>query len=493
VRPVLAPEEMSESDRRTIEAGTPQDVLMERAGHAVARAVRRTSGGAYGARALIVCGKGNNGGDGLVAARLLTEWGVRVDVMKLSEGIDRASFTRALGRQPVFVDAMFGTGFQGKLDEDAAWVATAVSGSGVKVVAVDIPSGVDGRTGAVVADAVRADVTVTFAALKPGLVCEPGRSYAGHVEIVDIGIELAVEAGAAALGETEATDVAAWLPRRKVDTHKWAVGGVMVVGGSGGMIGAPTLVSHAALRAGAGIVWCGLPGTDAAGRASGTEVITKALPETPDGSLDESAAGVVLQGLDRFGALVVGPGLGGDPHTGRAVADLVAAAPVPLVLDADGLNALHGDLGPLHKRHSAQGEATVLTPHAAEFERLFGRPVGDDRVESARIAAQDSNSVVLLKGATTVIAAPDGRAALNPTGSPWLATAGTGDVLSGIVAAFIARGVPAFEAAVAAAWVHGRAVDFVEPAGPTGMIASDLVEAIPRTLVALDRGELREA
>jgi NAD(P)H-hydrate epimerase len=446
---------------------------MDRAGRAVAWAVREVAGGAYGRRVVVVCGKGNNGGDGLVAARVLRTWGMRADVFALAEGVDRVRAQRALARADVVVDAMYGTGFSGALEGDAAWFAEQAAGAGAAVVAVDIPSGVDGLTGAIAGPAVRADRTVTFAARKPGLLFPPGATRAGVVTVADIGIDVA---GGRA-GVTEAADVAAWVPGRAAETHKWEVGGLMVVGGTLGMTGAPMLVSRAAMRTGAGIVWSGLPG-DAAAAASGTEIITVALPATPEGALDVSAVGVVLRDLDRFGALVVGPGLGRDERTVAAVNQLVADAPVPLVLDADGLNALRGDLAPLRVRHTMLDAPVVLTPHAGEFARLVGEPPGADRIAAARRLADAAEAVVLLKGSGTVIAEPGpaGRVAVNPTGGPWLASAGTGDVLAGIVGALLARGCGAFEAAAAGAWLHGRAAD---RAGHTGMIAGDLIAAIP--------------
>jgi NAD(P)H-hydrate epimerase len=485
---------MTRADERAIAAGTPVEVLMERAGQAVAWAVRRACGGTYGKRVVVVCGKGNNGGDGLVAARVLRGWGVRVDVFELAGDIGHAQFSRAVARANCVVDAMFGTGFRGALEDDAAWVADAIHHSMAYVVAVDIPSGVNGATGAIVDEAVWADETVCFAALKPGLVLEPGRSYAGTVDVVDIGIDVTVEpasepdAGPDAephaelgaeernesLGVTDGHDLVAWVPSRAVGAHKW-VSGLMVVGGSSGMIGAPTMVSHAAMRAGAGIVWCGIPGAEAAARASGSEVITKALPATKSGALAEDAAGVVLETLDRFKALVVGPGLGTRRSTAAAVRRLVARARIPLVLDADGLNALGGDLGPLRDRRAG----TVLTPHDGEYARLLGEAPGADRIAAARRLAVESGCVALLKGPGTVIADPSGRAVVNPTGGPWLATAGTGDVLSGIIGGFLARGADPFEAAAAGAFVHGRAAD---AAGHTGLVAGDLIGALPATL-----------
>ncbi len=481
MRPLLTPDEMRTADARAVATGTPVAVLMERAGRAVARAVRTELGGTYGRRVVIVCGRGNNGGDGLVAARVLEQWGVRVDVFRLDAGLDRAACARALARADVLVDAMFGTGFRGCLDGDAAWFAEQTTTTSCGRVAVDIPSGVSGLTGAIEGVAVRADRTVCFAAYKPGLLFEPGRTHAGRVEVVDIGLDIGVagcgDAEAPAAGVISERDVATWLPDRRADAHKWSAGGVLVVGGSSGMTGAPMMVSHAAMRVGAGIVWCGMPG-DAAVRASGSEVVTRLLPAAPNGSLGADAAIAVLAELSRFRVLVLGPGLGDGSTTRAAVQRIVAEAPVALVLDADGLNALEGDVSSLRGR-ADRGMATILTPHAAEYARLVGHAVGPDRIVAARELAEAARSVVLLKGPGTVIAAPEGRLAVNPSGGPWLATAGSGDVLSGIIGGLAARGTGTFEAAAAGAWLHGRAADV---AGHTGLVAGDLVAAIPETL-----------
>lgn len=471
MEPVVTPTEMAAADRRTIAAGTPVEVLMERAGTSVAWAVRRQLDGVYGQRAVVVCGKGNNGGDGLVAARVLAGWGVRVDVAQLVEAPDPAALDRVLDRADVLVDAMYGTGFTGSLDGPAAHVAER--SGGLDTVAVDIPSGIDGHTGARAGTAVRATTTVTFAARKPGLIFEPGRSDAGIVQVADIGIDV----GPVNLGLTEERDAHRWLRdhERPPDTNKWR-SGVLVVGGSGGMTGAPRFVSEAAMRAGAGIVWCGVPGHEAAARAGGSEIIAKTLPATDDGAL----AGLddLLASVERFQALAVGPGLGTAEATRAAVRELVAKAPVPMVLDADGLNAFAGDAARLDDRPGP----TVLTPHDGEYARLFGQPVGADRVDAARQLAAVTGSIVLLKGPATVVADPNGHAALNPTGGSELATAGSGDVLTGIIAGLIARGLSPFDAAVAGAFIHGRAGD---GPGHTGLIARDLIAALPRTLADL--------
>lgn len=480
---VLTPTGMAAADRRAVASGTPVETLMDRAGRAVAWTVRRAVGGTYGRRVVLVCGKGNNGGDGRVAARVLAAWGVRTTVVEVDAPIDRRRARRAFGAADAVVDAMYGTGFRGALAGDAAWVVEQLEAFSGEVVAVDVPSGVDGLTGAVSGPAVRATRTVTFAARKPGLLFEPGRSRAGDVVVADLGIVVdAVDAADAPIGLVEADDVRRWLPARAPDAHKWT-SGVLVVGGSGGMTGAPLLVSHAAMRAGAGIVWCALPGAAAARAAAGGEVITKALPaDEPDATLARASLDTVLADADRFAALAVGPGLGGgEPDLQFVVRGLVAEAGPPLVLDADGLNALAGDFASLRARRT-RGAPVVLTPHAGEYRRLMGAPVGADRLAAARALAARAGAVVLLKGPGTVVASPDGEVVLNPTGGAALATAGSGDALTGIVAGFLARGADAFRAAAAGAWVHGRVADrLVATRGP-GLVAGDIVAGISRTL-----------
>jgi ADP-dependent NAD(P)H-hydrate dehydratase / NAD(P)H-hydrate epimerase len=471
VQPVLTPAEMGAADERTIAAGTAQAVLMERAGHAVAWTVRSRLGATYGKRVVAVCGKGNNGGDGLIAARVLRGWGIRVDVFELADGVPAPAFERALRRADMLVDAMFGTGFRGALEGDAALVAR--HSAEIPTIAIDIPSGVDGLTGAVHGDATTAVATVTFAARKTGVCFEPGRSLAGEVTVADIGIDV----GEATMGVVETADVRAWLPPRPGDANKWTAG-LLVVGGSGGMTGAPIMASHAAMRAGAGIVWCGVPGLEAASRAGGTEVVVKVLRATPEGAL----AGLPTElrdALGRFRAAAIGPGLGTAEPTRAAVHELVSALTIPLVLDADGLNAFAGNASGLRGRPAP----TVLTPHDGEYARLAGTPVGEDRVAAARNLAEVTECVVLLKGPGTVVAAPDGRAALETGGTAALATAGSGDVLTGIIGGLLTRGLDAFQAAAAGAVLHGLAAD---AAGHTGLVASDLVAALPSTLSALE-------
>jgi hydroxyethylthiazole kinase-like uncharacterized protein yjeF len=357
-------------------------------------------------------------------------------------------------------------------------VARVLAEAVVATLAIDIPSGVDGTTGAVLGDAVRAIETVSFAALKPGLLFEPGRIHAGRVRVVDIGIAVGSDLHVLDVGDLH-------LPHRAPDGHKWSTG-ALVVGGSTGMVGAPLMAARAAARAGAGMVVCGVPGSDAAARASGEELVTRALPATPTGGLDAAAADAVLADIGRFRALALGPGLGREDATQAAVRRLVATCPIPIVVDADGLNALAADPDALRTRRTAGHPLAVLTPHAGEYARLAGEKLGDDRVQAARELAARLGAVVLLKGPGTVIAAPDGYAVVNRTGGSELATAGTGDVLTGIIAGLLAAGASPFDAAATGAYVHGRAAS----AAGTGddLVATDLIGALHRTLDALRSG-----
>ncbi len=484
MRPVLTPAEMAEADRSAIERGTSESELVERAGRAVARHAVQMLGGTYGRRVVIVCGKGNNGADGRVAARVLRGRGVGVDEIDAEEFSD--DDLRSLLRADLAIDAMYGTGFRGELTGTPAAVANQLEALSLPVLAVDIPSGVRGTTGAVEFVAVHADETVCFAAYKPGLLFEPGRSYAGRVRVVDIGIDVADRS---TLGVLDLDDLT--LPERAPDDHKWSAG-CLVVGGSNGMVGAPILAGTAALRTGAGMVVCAVPGSTAAANVSGHELVARALPATAGGALDETAAAEVMKEVPRYRVLAIGPGLGRDTATQAAVRAIVAEADVPVVIDADALNAIAIEPFVLHARHAAGHPLAVLTPHAGEYERLAGRPVGEDRVAAARTLAADLQAIVLLKGPGTVIAAPWGAAIVNPTGGSALATAGTGDVLTGVIAGLIARGADSFQAASTGAYVHGVAAEVASDAPQ--LVASDLVAALPRTLRELrNRRDPRES
>jgi NAD(P)H-hydrate epimerase len=443
MQPIVTPDEMAAIDAA---APVPVDVLIARAGAAVARRAREMLGGAYGRRVVVVAGKGNNGADGRAAAAHLERRGVRVEVIAAPDAAPR------LPAADLVIDAAYGTGFRG--DYDAPDPGTA------DVLAVDIPSGVDATSGELRGSPLRADSTVTFAALKPGLVLEPGRSQAGAIHLADIGLD--VSCATAAL--VERSDVATWLPARDVDAHKWKAA-VLVVAGSPGMAGAAALAAGAAQRAGAGMVRLGVPGVVADPRAP-IEVVAVDLP-----ALDWTDRALELG--DRCHAFVVGPGLGLDDRTQAPIRELVAAAPVPIVVDGDGLTALGNRARDVIARRTAP---TILTPHDGEYERLAGATPGGDRFDAVRRLARDTGAVVVLKGATPLVAEPNGTVHAVTTGDERLATAGTGDVLSGIIGALLARGCGALQAASAGAWLLGRAAEL---APSHGMVSSDLLDLLP--------------
>ncbi|MEY2458349.1 MAG: ADP-dependent NAD(P)H-hydrate dehydratase / NAD(P)H-hydrate epimerase [Acidimicrobiaceae bacterium] len=442
MQPVVTPEEMAAIDRSAPE---PVDVLVARAGNAVALRALAMLGGAYGRKVVVVAGKGNNGNDGRDAARRLRQRGARVEVLDAGA----VGPGERLGPCDLVIDAAYGTGFHGEYE--------APDPGRAAVLAVDIPSGVNGLTGEAAPGAVRADATVTFAALKPGLLFYPGRELAGAVTVADIGLDCS----SATTDVIEASDVADWLPERPHETHKWR-SAIWIVAGSPGMGGAAALAAGGAQRAGAGYVRLSTPGADL-GTVVPVEVVRTKVPHV-GWDVD------VLEGLTRFKALIVGPGIGIDPATAPSVQRVVLESSVPTVVDGDGLTLLGTDVG-LYAH-----PLTVLTPHDGEYERLMGQPPGADRIEAARALARATNATVLLKGATPVIADSDGRALLVTTGDARLATAGTGDVLSGIIGALLAQAMHPLRAAAAGAWLHGRASTL----GPRrGLVASDLLDGLP--------------
>jgi NAD(P)H-hydrate epimerase len=367
----------------------------------------------------------------------------------------RASLDRELARADVAIDGIFGTGFHGVPEGAWAEAISALNASDVPVVAVDIPSGVNGDTGAVEGDAVWAAITVTFGALKPGVVLLPGAERAGVVEVAEIGFP--PDLVRSDLRMVEEADVAGLLPSRPVETHKRASGTVLVIGGSRVFTGAVCLAAEAAYRAGAGLVAVAVPeGILPVVQAHLTEPTYIPLPQTADGTIAHAAGAVLTEHLERAHAVALGPGVTTNDQTASFVRTLARTCPVPFVLDADGLNAFAGRAGELAERRSE----AILTPHAGEFARLAGstaRDVEADRVGAVRKLAAEVQATVLLKGSRTLIGTPDGEVRINPTGGPVLATGGTGDVLTGAIAGLLARGLRPLDAATAAAWVHGVA------------------------------------
>jgi ADP-dependent NAD(P)H-hydrate dehydratase / NAD(P)H-hydrate epimerase len=490
--PLYDAEGMRAVDRWAIEErGVPSLELMEAAGRAVAEAV---AGLAPQGPVRVVCGKGNNAGDGFVATRLLREMGFEAEALLLWPGEElrgdaAVNFERcggqlvegdlgsALAGSGAIVDAIFGTGFSGAPREPAVAAIEAIEGCGAPVVACDVASGVDASSGEVAGAAVRADVTVSFHAAKLGQRIAPGKRCTGKLRVVSIGIPAGAP-GEAAGGEI-GLGVLSLAPLRGADSTKFSSGQVAIAGGSRGLTGAVRMSSLAAIRAGAGYATVAVPADlEVVFEVAQPEVMSVGCPGG-DGCLVPASAKAVLRTFERAAAGVLGPGLGRDPGSfelAREVADKIGA---PLVIDADGLNAFAGRLPALDKREAA----TLLTPHAGELARLLERDSAEidaRRLASAREAARAAAAIVVLKGDDTIVTDGD-RVAVNALSAPGLATAGSGDVLSGIAAALLARGLEPFAAACAAVHAHARAGR--EAAARVGaaesVIAGDVIEAVP--------------
>lgn len=492
LKPLYDAEGMRAVDRWAIETqGVPSLELMEAAGTAVAEAVASL---APQGPVRVVCGKGNNGGDGFVAARVLAAMGFEVEVLLLWPGEElrgdaAVNFERfggdlvegelapRLAGSGAVVDAIFGTGFSGAPREPAAAAIAAVNASGAPVVACDIASGVDASSGEVEGKAVRADLTVSFHGAKLGQLVAPGKRFAGELRVVPIGIPPGAPDEPAG-GEISAA-VLSLLPRRGPASTKFSSGQVAVAGGSRGLTGAVRMCSLAAIRAGAGYATVAVPADlELVFEIAQAEVMSVGCPGG-DGCLVPASAKAVLRTFERAAAGVLGPGLGRDPGSLELAREVAAKIEAPLVLDADGLGAFAGRLGDLRARLAP----TILTPHAGELGRLLGRDsdqIDAHRLAAAREAAAASKAIVVLKGDDTIVT--DGsRLAVNALAAPGLATAGSGDVLSGIAAAFLARGLEPFSAACAAVIAHARAGRAAaERVGAAeAVIAGDVIDAVP--------------
>ena len=493
--PLFAADEMQAADAWAIdEQGVPSLDLMERAGTGLARLTARV---ARQGRIRVVVGKGNNGGDGLVVARLLREEGRDVDVLALGpleelRGDPAANLERLPGASPepfepekledsgAVVDAILGTGFEGEVREPARGAVAAMNEGDAPVVACDVPTGVNASTGEVEGEAVRATATGTFHGSKLGLHLAPGAFHAGEVEVVEIGIPRgAPEPGSAGLISERVLDR---FPRRTREGTKFTSGVVVIVGGSLGLTGAPALAALAAARAGAGYVQVAVPGSvQPAMDMRLLEQMSQGLPDE-DGAHVPEGAEQVAELAKRAGALVLGPGLGRSEGAAELARRVAREVHVPLLVDADGLNAHAGHLDGLRERESP----AVLTPHAGELGRLLeidSDEVSAHRLAHAREAAARSGCVVLLKGDDTLVALPEGEVAVNPGGTPALATAGTGDVLSGLIGTLLAKGLGPFEAASLGAFAHVRAGDAsARRFGADHVLAGDVIECLPKGL-----------
>jgi hydroxyethylthiazole kinase-like uncharacterized protein yjeF len=498
MEPLFQAPEMRATDAWAIETkGVPSLDLMERAGEGLARVVAQR---APAGRIAIVCGKGNNGGDGLVAARLLRQAGRDVEVLAVwppewmqgdaQEQVRRlpgaapATYDAArLDRAHVIVDALLGTGSTGAPRDPAAQVIEEMNAAKARVVAADVPSGVDASTGEVAGPAVRAAATATFHRAKPGLWVNPGKACAGAVEVVEIGIPR----GGPAKPETGliGAGVLRDMPRRTPASTKFSSGNVFVIGGSTGLTGAPTMAALAAMRAGAGYVTVAGPASlEPTFSVRLLEAMMVGLPEEA-GALGPEAVEPALRAIQRADAVVFGPGLSRSEGAQAFAREMFERIDVPLVIDADGLNAL---AGVFPEDLPSRRWPTVLTPHAGELGRLL--EIASDEVERTRLAcvreaAARSRAYVVLKGDDTLVAAPGGRVAVSRGNAPALATAGTGDVLAGVTGAMLAKGLAPAHAACAAVYAHVRAGQLAAaPHGPDGVIASDVIRELPAALTA---------
>jgi NAD(P)H-hydrate epimerase len=502
---------MREIDRLATERhGVPSLDLMENAALEVVRAIEEEYGSLAGRRIVVLAGKGNNGGDALAVARLLlnrkaevkvfllvkgedlagdaaVQWGKCRDLpLAVREAVDQSAVEAALARADLAVDGLFGTGLKSPLTGVARSVVEALNGARLQgVVAIDLPSGVDADSGAVLGAAVHATTTVTLALPKRGLFLYPGAGYVGKLRVADIGIPAPLlDEAPAEVVVTEEGEVADLLKPFPPDVHKGRRGHLLVVAGSLGKTGAAVMTARGALRCGAGLVTVAVPATLQPLVAQQImEAMTLPLAETKDRTLAPEALEPILQALEGKDVLAIGPGLSTHTETVDLVRALLPRVRGPVVLDADSLNALAGAPEILRQMPSP----CLLTPHPGEMGRLMGAgaaAVQGDRLGTARAFALRWGVYVVLKGAHTVMAMPDGRLRINPTGGPGMATGGTGDVLTGMLGALLAQGFSPEEAMTAGVYLHGKAGELAEAAyGERGMVAGDLIEQIPEAIL----------
>jgi ADP-dependent NAD(P)H-hydrate dehydratase / NAD(P)H-hydrate epimerase len=517
---VVSAEEMRWCDETTINTySIPGLLLMENAGRGVAEVVKQEYFPLQSKHILVLCGKGNNGGDGFVIARMLMNSCARVSILliaspselkgdaktnfKILQTISKKSngqitiqryskrILSKLAKPDIIIDAMFGTGFTGSVRKPFAEVIEWVNQQQAKIVAVDNPSGVNGTTGRVENCAVRADVTVTFGQLKSGLLCNQGREFAGSVRVVDIGIpRMVTEDKRLQTFLAEESDVRRVFPKRSLHAHKYSVGKVLVLAGSKGLTGAAALCCTSALRAGAGAVVLGTPEQvyPILSRKL-TETMVFPLPATSAGTLSLAALDIIHEKLAWADVLVIGPGLSQNSETQQLILKILLEYRGKILIDADGLNALaaHG----IYKLRSSRAKF-ILTPHVGEFSRISKRSstdIEEHRIDSARELAKSVGVTVVLKGMPTIIASQDGSTVLNSTGNPGMATAGAGDVLSGIIAGLWAQGMSDVEASWAGVFLHGLSGDMIaKKIGERSLMANDIIECLPSALQSIEGG-----
>ena len=515
---IATSEQMRSIDKRAIDGlGIPGLVLMENAGKGVMHCMEQVAGDLRGKSVVVVCGKGNNGGDGFVVSRLLREKGAHIrafllaradevsgdaavnlkrfvsmggELKELSEGIVSQELAPALGRAHFVIDAIYGTGFRGPAIGLAARAIESINSSSGFVFSIDLPSGLDCDTGSAEGPCIRASATAALALLKKGLVFYPGRKLAGQTFVVDIGIPgECVEEEAIELELTDSLMAKEWFPPRQPDVHKGDCGKIAVVGGSVGLTGAVTLCSMAAARTGAGLVTAAVPASlNDILEVKMTEPMTRPVPETRERTLSIRAKDEILGLVESYDVLALGPGLSRNAESAALAREVLRSSTKLTVLDADGLNAFVDHVDLLAKC----GTRLILTPHVVEMSRLTSDnpdAIARDRIDSARRLAAKLGVVVLLKGAPTVIAQESGTIYVNPTGNAGLASGGAGDVLTGIIAGLLGQGVPPIHAAALGAYLHGLSADVAkEKLGEEGMLAGDLIECIPEAILRLRAG-----
>lgn len=509
---LLKADEMKNIDARaTSEFGIPSLILMENAGLRTLEVIEDILGQTKNQMIIILAGKGNNGGDGLVIARhlinsgavvetyltgqveelthdsrinyeILVKMGARILPLSSEEDLDRMMLS--LMNADLIVDALYGIGFKGSLNQFDSRLVKMVNWCRAPVVAVDIPSGVEADTGRVHGDAVRANHTVTFALPKIGLVLEPGKEYAGTLSVADISIPTVLlednNIKTNLIGEAM---LGALIKPRSASSHKGTYGHALMLGGSPGMVGAIMMASQAALRTGAGLVTAGVPESLTAAIDAGLmEVMTAPLAETGQSAIALEALPAIENLLGTVSVCAIGPGMSRYPEAGAIVRYILERSGVPLVIDADGLNALENDVAILKDRQVP----IVLTPHPGEMARLTGKTIEEiqsQRLETAQTFAQEWGVTLVLKGNKTIIANPAGEVHINISGNPGMATAGSGDVLTGIISGLIAQGLKPQDAAFAGVYLHGCAGDLAaEIKGEQGLIAGDLILCLPEIL-----------
>jgi hydroxyethylthiazole kinase-like uncharacterized protein yjeF len=504
--PILTPQQMRSADDYAIHhVGISSLQLMENAGKSVVKVLKKYFNNFDKKSFLVFCGKGNNGGDGFVVARLLHTLGASVKVVLIEDKsqlsgdammnfkkLDHSliqSFSDFKNKKglssDVIIDAMFGTSFKGELRGEYLDAVQWCHQQKAFKVAVDIPSGLNGETGEILSDAFRADVTVTFSHPKLGFYRHNAKEYTGTVHIADIGIpEEAIEKHSGNIFLVERHDIRALLPKRKSNAHKHSVGKIFILAGSKGMTGAALLSSQSAMRSGAGQVILGIPDSEYAMVAKRTlEVMPYPLPSTEEGTIALSAMAAIEKKTAWADIIAIGCGMSQNTETQEFILQFIHEAKKPLLIDADGLNALSKDISVLQRRKS---HFVILTPHYGEFARLTkisAEEIESKKFEMALAFAKEYNVILVLKGAPTIISTPTGEIFVNSTGNAGMATAGAGDVLTGIIASFAGQGLSAESAAVAGVYIHGMAGDAAaEKKGMMSMIASDMLRSLPFTL-----------